>query len=82
MMSLKTRAVQSDFVLGSAFSALKLCLLDKNKHDGNSTRIPVNKLCLDRSIAASQSEIFDFGQNPEQMLYLVRKSEKKPGKNV
>ena len=58
-------AAQSDFVPGSAFSNLKLCLMDKNKHDGyhilhtltkNYSR-PNTKLC----IAASQSEISDFG---------------------
>ena len=66
------RAAQSDFVPGSAFSNLKLCLMDENKHDRyhilytltKSYSRPITKLC----IAASQSEISDFGQGYEHLI--------------
>ena len=76
------RAAQSDFVPGSAIFASKLCLLGQKqerrvshltyppKSYARTEAWPSSKLC----IAASQSEISDFGQNPDQMPYLVRKS--------
>ena len=70
-MCFKNRAAQSDFVPGSAFSTPKLCLVDEKQAQRSS---PAKKLCIDRSIAkaiaACQSEISDFGQNQDQMLYL------------
>ena len=71
------RAAQSDFVPGSAFSTPKICLLDKKQarrvsyptYSSKSFAMdtdawPSAKLC----IAASQSEIYRFGTNPDQGL--------------